>query len=267
MELLEISIKEIDIKDNYRSDKKEREVHTLMQSIKTDGLLQPVIVRAKIKGKYELLAGHRRYAAIKKLGWSKISAVIQEKTVNKKIINGIENLIRENANSYDIGRLLYAVKKEESMSDDEIGVRFGLSQNEVKSYIVLFQKTPPKYRKIVRRVVNGKGKRGIISNSVAGGIINMQKSNLISTQQVEKLFSVAKSNPSFSGDKIQQIARVLRTGGALSTAVNSAKETSSITIRCMVSESDQEKLKTKYGIGFKAEALKVLSKHFKTKFF
>jgi ParB family chromosome partitioning protein len=56
-----------------------KEVEQLATSISRHGLLQPVVVVEKPdqKGKYDLLAGHMRYEACKKLGWGSITAIVR----------------------------------------------------------------------------------------------------------------------------------------------------------------------------------------------
>ena len=49
----------------------------LIASIKRDGLLEPVTVRP-VGDAYELVGGHRRYAAVKSLGWPTIPAIVRE---------------------------------------------------------------------------------------------------------------------------------------------------------------------------------------------
>ena len=55
----------------------EAELAELASSIEASGLLQPVVVRPRT-GKYELIAGERRWRAVQRLGWPKIPAVIKD---------------------------------------------------------------------------------------------------------------------------------------------------------------------------------------------
>src|SRR3954465_14689925 len=55
----------------------EAELIELTASIEASGLLQPVVVRPR-NGKYELIAGERRWRAVQRLGWPKIPAVVRD---------------------------------------------------------------------------------------------------------------------------------------------------------------------------------------------
>jgi ParB family chromosome partitioning protein len=75
-EAKEIALADIELLPLFAMrDLKEADIDSLAESIKAEGLLTPLIVRPKGKG-YELVAGHRRYMALKKLGWKTVPARI-----------------------------------------------------------------------------------------------------------------------------------------------------------------------------------------------
>src|SRR5713101_6295792 len=75
-------------------------IKSLAQSMQSEGLIQPIIVRAVAAGAYELIAGERRLRAAKLLGWTSIDAIIQSSVSDQDAaIKGlIENLQREDLN-------------------------------------------------------------------------------------------------------------------------------------------------------------------------
>ena len=71
-------------------------IDELAASIAEHQLLQPVVVRRRGRSGYELIAGHRRLEAVKKLGWTEIPAVVRDETSAKAyILTLVENLQRE----------------------------------------------------------------------------------------------------------------------------------------------------------------------------
>lgn len=270
MKVQSILLKSIKLGDNFRSEKTETDVATLMTSMSKEGLLQPIIVKKK-GTKYELMAGHRRYTAAKKLGWSKIDASVTTASTSKLIINGVENLLRENTTSYEIGRLIYTLMKEEDMSYAETAVRFGLKTAEVKTYIKLFKDVPVKYRSKVKRVRSGHRKdgnsAGIISNSVAVNILNMRKAAHINAKQSEQLFAMAKNDASFSGHKLDATVRAIKSGVTFKDAIKGLEDNMVITIRAVLDKKDFTKLQTRYGKDVQKAMRKQLQSHFKVKFY
>ena len=77
------------------------ELTELAQSIKENGLLQPLLIRPapRAPGKYELVAGERRLRAVQKLGWKQVPAVIREVDDDTLLVLAlVENLQREALN-------------------------------------------------------------------------------------------------------------------------------------------------------------------------
>ncbi len=69
----------------------------LMESIRANGMLVPIIVRSSSAGKYEIISGHRRVEACKKLGIDTIPAIVKELTNEEAVIAMVDaNLQREN---------------------------------------------------------------------------------------------------------------------------------------------------------------------------
>lgn len=69
----------------------------LMESIRTTGMLVPVIVRPLLLGKYEIISGHRRVAVCKELNIDTVPAIVKELTKEEAVIRMVDaNLQREN---------------------------------------------------------------------------------------------------------------------------------------------------------------------------
>ncbi len=93
----------------------------LVDSISASGLLQPIVVRAKGPGRYELIAGERRWRAVRQLGWQKIPAVLKEVDDQAMLTLAlIENLQRDDLSSLD-----------EAVGYERLVKEFGLAQSEV----------------------------------------------------------------------------------------------------------------------------------------
>ena len=95
-------IEEINIEliDNFKNHPfkvlDNEELKSLEDSIKTNGLMEAVIIRPKEDGRYEMISGHRRLLACKKLGLDKISCRVRDLTDDEAIIYMVDsNLHRE----------------------------------------------------------------------------------------------------------------------------------------------------------------------------
>ncbi|MBW4492980.1 MAG: ParB/RepB/Spo0J family partition protein [Oscillatoria princeps RMCB-10] len=77
----------------------EAAMQSLVESVKTDGILQPLLVRPVEEGKYELVAGERRLRAAKAAGLTEVPAIVRELTERQALqLALVENLQREDLN-------------------------------------------------------------------------------------------------------------------------------------------------------------------------
>jgi ParB family transcriptional regulator, chromosome partitioning protein len=103
-----------------RSQIGEADLAELTASIEASGLLQPVIVRPR-NGKYELIAGERRWRAVQRLGWTKIPAIVRDVDDPTLLTLAlIENLQRDDLTPID-----------EAMGYQRLGEEFELPQAEI----------------------------------------------------------------------------------------------------------------------------------------
>ncbi|MEQ1678407.1 MAG: ParB/RepB/Spo0J family partition protein [Chitinophagaceae bacterium] len=93
----------------------------LAESIKTRGLLQPIIVYPVSDG-YEIEAGHRRYLAVKILGWSIIDAIVKDYSDegDLHLDRAHENLVRADLNPVEESRIVWDLVNEDGRGIDKV---------------------------------------------------------------------------------------------------------------------------------------------------
>jgi ParB/RepB/Spo0J family partition protein len=101
-----IAIDDLILEDNIRKSFDEETITSLANSIEKQGLLQPILVAPSGNGKYLVIAGQRRYLAVKKLNGNYIPCHIV-KTNDKKLLQLVENLQRENLSLFDKAKAIY----------------------------------------------------------------------------------------------------------------------------------------------------------------
>ncbi len=115
----------------------ERALKELAVSIKEHGVIQPIIVRS-VNGKYEIIAGERRYKASALAGLTKIPAIIRElddKESSKVAL--LENLQRKNLNPIEEARTYQKILEIDEMTQEELAKTMGKSQSAVANKIRL----------------------------------------------------------------------------------------------------------------------------------
>lgn len=115
----------------------ERALKELAVSIKEHGVIQPIIVR-NVNGKYEIIAGERRYKASALAGMTKIPAIIRnldDKESSKVAL--LENLQRKNLNPIEEARTYQKILEIDQMTQEELAKTMGKSQSAVANKIRL----------------------------------------------------------------------------------------------------------------------------------
>ena len=114
-------------------------VRELANSIDTEGLLQPIVVRSNEHG-YELIAGERRLRAHQYLGRSKILARVLEVTdLSSASLSLIENLQREELNPVEEAMGYQSLISDFNLNQQEVAQRMGKSRSHIANLIRLLQ--------------------------------------------------------------------------------------------------------------------------------
>ncbi len=116
----------------------EEELLELAESIKSHGMLQPIVVREK-DGRYEIIAGERRWRAAKLAGLDRVPAIIREVESEEEmlIFALVENLQREDLNPVEKALALKKLKEEFNATDSEIGKIVGKSRSAITNTLRL----------------------------------------------------------------------------------------------------------------------------------
>lgn len=112
-----------------RQSFKEDTIKELAESIEKNGLLQPIVVRPMDGGKYQIIAGERRYRAFKKLDRTMIPAIVrdyEDEEVDK--LQLVENVQREDLNPYDEAIAYLKLKEKYGLKQDDIAKAVGKSR-------------------------------------------------------------------------------------------------------------------------------------------
>ncbi len=119
-------------KDQPRRNFDENALNQLAESIKSNGVLQPILVTKQSNGFYSIIAGERRYRASKIAGLTEVPVIIIEAD-EKKIaeIALIENLQREDLNPIEEAAAYRSLMKEHSMTQEELSQRVGKSRSAI----------------------------------------------------------------------------------------------------------------------------------------
>ena len=163
-------------------------LNELAESIKVQGLIQPITVRAQPNGnKYQLISGERRLRASKLAGLTEIPAYIRTANDQQMLEMAlIENIQRENLNAIEIALSFQQMMEECNLKQDQLGDRVGKNRTTVTNYLRLL-KLPPLIQISIRDQK--------ISMGHARALINVDQADkqlFIHDEIIEKGLSVRK---------------------------------------------------------------------------
>lgn len=134
-----------------RADFDEGEIASLAESLKRQGVLQPVVVRPAEGGFYELVAGERRWRASQKAGLDRIPAVVREVDDRRMLEMAlVENLQRRDLNPIEKARAFRRLIELNSWTQEEVADAVGLGRPTVANFIRLLE-LPPEVQEAVSR--------------------------------------------------------------------------------------------------------------------
>ena len=176
-----------------RLDFYDDSIKGLAESIRQNGLLQPVTVRKK-DDKYELIAGERRYRACLLNGAKDIEAIIMESTDEESAkLALIENLQREDLNAIEQAMAMKRIMRIDNITQNELADRLGYKQSTVANKLRLL-KLPDYIKKAISS--------GTITERHARALLNVPEDKL---EEVFLTITNRKYNVSKTEEYIKQL--------------------------------------------------------------
>ena len=132
--LLEIPLEKIERDaEQPRREFSEEALEELTQSIRENGVLQPIVVTEE-RGKYKIVAGERRFRAAKRAGLKTIPAIVRTLDAQKRLeISIIENAQREDLNAIELATAYAKLKTQFSLEDGAIAEKIGKNVTTVRN--------------------------------------------------------------------------------------------------------------------------------------
>lgn len=126
-----------------RTDFDQQALEELADSIRIQGIIQPITVRKLDANTYQLISGERRLQASKLAGLTALPAYIREANDQQMLEMGlIENIQRENLNAMEIALSYQRLISECNLKQDELGERVGKNRSTVTNYLRLLKLAP-----------------------------------------------------------------------------------------------------------------------------
>lgn len=144
----------------------DEKIEELSRTIHTHGVIQPIVVRLSLdlEGMYEIIAGERRYRAMKKLGWSEVPAIVRSLSDKETAsIALIENLQREELTAIEEALAYQQLLELHSLTQEALAQRLGKGQSTVANKLRLLKLPTFVQEAILHREITERHARALIS--------------------------------------------------------------------------------------------------------
>jgi ParB family chromosome partitioning protein len=186
-------VKQIPVKDVLPSPYQPRTVFDderideLCQTIKTHGVIQPIVVRAR-GGKYEIIAGERRWRAVSKLAMDTIPAIVREINDSQAASMAlIENLQREGLTALEEAIAYQKLIDLHDLTQESLAQRLGKSQSTIANKIRLLQLGDDVKTALLERKITERHARALLS------LPNEEMQNKVLAEIIEKELNVKQT--------------------------------------------------------------------------
>lgn len=167
----------------------------LAASIKEQGVMQPLLVRKKNNGKYEIIAGERRWQASKKAGIKKIPVLVKDIPDSSALAMAlIENMQREDLNIIEEAKGIKKLIENFEMTHDSAAKALGKSRVAVSNILRLLNLTNQAQNYLLESKIEMGHARALLPLTPAEQLMFCQKiiSQKLSVREIEKLVSNSK---------------------------------------------------------------------------
>jgi ParB family chromosome partitioning protein len=140
-EVLQIALSQIDPNPyQTRVEFDQQMMEDLRESIRANGVIQPIVVRPAVAGRYVLVLGERRCRASQLAGKETIPAIVRRVSDQQAAeMTVVENLQRQDLNCMEQAAAFSKLSKEFNLTQQQIGERVGLSRESVANYMRLLK--------------------------------------------------------------------------------------------------------------------------------
>ncbi|MCX7882361.1 MAG: ParB/RepB/Spo0J family partition protein [Brevinematales bacterium] len=141
----------------------ENELRELADSIREKGVIQPILVTDLGNGRYELVAGERRWRAAKMAGLLEIPAIVKDFSEEDKLeIALIENIQREDLNPIEEALAYREIMEKLNLSQDELAQRIGKNRSSIANTLRLLKLPESVQQKIIQKEITEGHARAIL---------------------------------------------------------------------------------------------------------
>lgn len=166
----------------------EEKIEELARTIHIHGIIQPIVVREFAIDQYEIIAGERRFRAMKKLGWTEAPAIIKNLSDTETAsVALIENLQREELSPIEEAMAYGKLLELHNLTQEALAQRLGKGQSTVANKLRLLKLPQPIQEALLNKIITERHARALIPLKVP------EKQVALLAEIIEKNFNVKQT--------------------------------------------------------------------------
>jgi len=166
----------------------EDKIEELARTIHIHGIIQPIVVREFAMGQYEIIAGERRFRAMKKLGWTEAPAIIKNLSDTETAsVALIENLQREELSPIEEAMAYGKLLELHNLTQEALAQRLGKGQSTVANKLRLLKLPQPIQEALLNKIITERHARALIP------LKDPEKQVMVLAEIIEKNFNVKQT--------------------------------------------------------------------------
>ncbi len=176
----------------------ETAIAELAESIREQGVMQPILVRPIAGNRYEIIAGERRWRASKLLGLSEIPALIKDVSATEAAAMAlIENIQREDLNPIEVAQGVARLQSEFDLTHEEVAKKLGRSRSAISNLLRLLNLAKPVQTMLLASDIEMGHARALLSLTHADQISLAQQTvaQKLTVREVEKRVKLLLNPP------------------------------------------------------------------------
>ena len=184
--ILEVEIDHVRANPNQpRKEFNQETLEELSDSIKREGILQPILAEEIAPGQYSIIAGERRYRAAKLAGLRTVPVLVKDFTQMQRLeVSLIENIQRENLNPIEEAKAYAYLIQEAGITQEELAQRMGKNRSTISNSIRLLQLSSSMQQDLLKGKFTAGQARAILS------VVNPADREILYRTLLEKDLSV-----------------------------------------------------------------------------
>ena len=190
--------------DQPRKEFDDEKILELAESIKSNGIIQPLVLK-KVDDEYIIVAGERRWRAAKSIGLKEVPAIVMNLTEKQILeISLIENIQREDLNSIEEALAYKRLINDFNLTQEELSKRIGKSRVTITNTLRLLNLSEDVQQYIIEGVISeghGRALLGITDSKVQCELAQNVIDDKLSVRELELLIRKLKTSPTRAKSK------------------------------------------------------------------